>query len=112
MIGLLRRQALEHQPAAAVFRFAGGIGIEGIAAAFNSQCQFERISHDGCLQPLLCVQTRRLLLLPEAELAKTEYRITAVAFLKVILFGSPLDQVFDLPRRKFNRASTGIADEV
>src|SRR5262245_46524702 len=106
MIGLLRRQALEHQPAAAIFRFAGGIGIEGIAAAFNSQCQFERISHDGCLQPLLCVQTRRLLLMPEAELAKAENGLPALAFLKYILLGSPFNKVFVLLLWRSNRACT------
>src|SRR5262249_62243815 len=86
MIRLFRRKALEHKPAAAILRFTGGVGVEGIATAFNRQCQFKRISHDCRLQSLLCVQTRGLLLLPEAGLAKSEYRVTAIAFLKIILF--------------------------
>src|SRR5262249_3199117 len=98
--------------AAAVFRFAGRIGVKGVATALNRERQLERIADDCGLEALFVVETGGLLLDSHTRPAKAKNDVTAVSLLEVILFSGSLNEVFDLPRRKFNCASTRIANEV
>src|SRR5262249_8606332 len=112
VIGFFRGEALEHESATSVFCLARGVCIKRIAAAFDRERQFKRVTDNRGLQTLLFVQSGRLFLFPHARLTKAEYGVTAVSFLEFVLFGGPLDEVLDASRRKFNGGSTRVTNEM
>src|SRR5207248_2397165 len=79
MIRLLRRQALEHQPATAVLRFPGGVRVKRVAAPLYSQGQLERVAHNRGFEALLLREIGSLALFAQAGFTNPENRVTAIS---------------------------------
>ena len=112
MIRFLGSQPLEHPPATPVLGFPGGIGIEGIAAPFDGERQFECVTNHRRFQPALIVVQCGLLLFAKTRFAYSKNSVSAVSLMEAMLCGNLPDEIFYLSRWEFDSAPANITNKV